>query len=224
MFPSYFFFLLSAFFCLSFSSLPLLFDILKPKKVPTRWGLLYYYVYPIIRGFKWRMGWVVVGRLFLRRPDFAYHHPSHPPFVVPDTLQKCVGDFCCVNFGGFCRGFSWRIFLGTLSHKIEKKIRRQNPRKIRRPKNQYPRKSVLPRTGPNIWHPLKLNQKKRFGGAILKLPRWKLIPMRFSGVILPTKPSSLCVSTYDMMQKCSASFHKDVHPLCSCSKPSGSET
>ena len=27
------------FFCLSFSSLPLLFDILKPMKVPTRWGL-----------------------------------------------------------------------------------------------------------------------------------------------------------------------------------------
>ena len=37
--PSFFFFLLSAFFSLSFSSLPLLFDILKPKKVPTRWGL-----------------------------------------------------------------------------------------------------------------------------------------------------------------------------------------
>ena len=34
MFPSFSFFLLSAFFCLSFSSLPLLFDILKPKKVP----------------------------------------------------------------------------------------------------------------------------------------------------------------------------------------------
>ena len=31
MFPSFFFFLFSAFFCLSFSSLPLLFDILKPK-------------------------------------------------------------------------------------------------------------------------------------------------------------------------------------------------
>ena len=39
MFPSFFFFLLSAFFFLSFSSLPLLFDILKPKKVPTRRGL-----------------------------------------------------------------------------------------------------------------------------------------------------------------------------------------
>ena len=34
-------------------------------------------------------------------------------------VQKCVGDFCCVNFGGFCRGFSWRILLGTFSHKNE---------------------------------------------------------------------------------------------------------
>ena len=42
MFPSFFFFLLSVFVCLSFSSLPLLFDILKPKKVPTRWGLWLY--------------------------------------------------------------------------------------------------------------------------------------------------------------------------------------
>ena len=48
----------------------------------------------------------------------------------PDPLQKCVEDFCCINFGGFCRGFSWRIFLGTFSHKNEeKKIRRENPRK-----------------------------------------------------------------------------------------------
>ena len=40
------FFLLSYFclFCLSFSSLPLLFDILKPKKVPTRWGLWHIYI------------------------------------------------------------------------------------------------------------------------------------------------------------------------------------
>ena len=58
-------------------------------------------------------------------------------------LQKCVGDFCCINFGGFCRGFSWKIFLGTFSHKNEeKKIRRQNPKKkkIRRLENKNPRK------------------------------------------------------------------------------------
>ena len=39
----------------------------------------------------------------------------------PAPLQKCVGDFCCVKFGGCCRGFSWRIFLGTFSHKNEEK-------------------------------------------------------------------------------------------------------
>ena len=62
---------------------------------------------------------------------------------APAPLQKCVGDFCSINFGGFCREFSWRIFLGTFSHrneerksgdKIRKKIRRlknKNPRKIR---------------------------------------------------------------------------------------------
>ena len=39
MFPSFFFFLLPAFFCLGFSSLPLLFNILKPKHLLTRSGL-----------------------------------------------------------------------------------------------------------------------------------------------------------------------------------------
>ena len=34
-----FFFFLSAFFCLNLPSLPLLFDILKLKHLPTRWGL-----------------------------------------------------------------------------------------------------------------------------------------------------------------------------------------
>ena len=38
-FPVFSSFLFLPFCCLSFSSLPLLFDILKPKKVPTRWGL-----------------------------------------------------------------------------------------------------------------------------------------------------------------------------------------
>ena len=71
--------------------------------------------------------------------------------VGPAPLQKVVGDFCCISFGGFCRGFSWRIFLGTFSHKNEEQkswriflgtfshkneeqkswriFRRQNPRK-----------------------------------------------------------------------------------------------
>ena len=63
------------------------------------------------------------------------------------NLQKLVlGDFCCINFGGFSRGFSWRIFLedfsGTFCHKNEEKnparksaknpaAQNKNPRKIR---------------------------------------------------------------------------------------------
>ena len=61
--------------------------------------------------------------------------------VGPAPLQKCVGNFCCINFGGFCRGFSWRIFLGTFSHKNEeKKSGDKICEKIRRPKNKNPRK------------------------------------------------------------------------------------
>ena len=63
------------------------------------------------------------------------------PNLGPAPLQKCVGDFCCIKFGGFCRGFSWRIFLGTFSHKNEEKKSGEKIReKIRRPKNENPRK------------------------------------------------------------------------------------
>ena len=46
-----------------------------------------------------------------------------PTVFGPAPLQKCVRDFCCRNFGGFCRGFSWRIFLltFTFSHKMRRK-------------------------------------------------------------------------------------------------------
>ena len=62
----------------------------------------------------------------------------------PAPLQKIVGDFCCINFGGFCRGFSWRIFLGTFSHKNEgkksgdkiRRLKNKNPLKIRSAKNR----------------------------------------------------------------------------------------
>ena len=46
-------------------------------------------------------------------------------------------DVCCVNFGGFWRGFSWRIFLGTFSYKNEEKKSGEKIReKIRRPKKK----------------------------------------------------------------------------------------
>ena len=61
--------------------------------------------------------------------------------IGPAPLQKVVGDFCCRSFGGFCRGFSWRIFLGTFSHKNkEKKSGDKIRENIRRLKNKHPRK------------------------------------------------------------------------------------
>ena len=57
-------------------------------------------------------------------------------------LRKCVGDFCCVNFGGFCRGCCWRIFLAL----FPTKMRRKNPReKSGGPKRKIREKSVLPK-------------------------------------------------------------------------------
>ena len=61
--------------------------------------------------------------------------------LVPDTLQKYVRDFCCANFGGFCRGLSWRIFLCTFSHKKEeKKTGDKSVKQIHRAENINPRK------------------------------------------------------------------------------------
>ena len=55
--------------------------------------------------------------------------------------RNVLEDFCCINFGGFSRGFSWRIFLGTFSHKNEEEKSGEKIReKIRRPRNKNPRK------------------------------------------------------------------------------------
>ena len=79
--------------------------------------------------------------------------------VGPAPPQKCVGDFCCVNFGGFRRGFSWRIFLGTLSHKNEEKNpARKSAKKSGGPKIKISEKSFPPKTDPNNW-------KSRIGGV-----------------------------------------------------------
>ena len=67
--------------------------------------------------------------------------------ISPAPLQKCVGDFRCINFGGFCRGFSWRIFLGTFSHKNEEKNpARKSAKKSGGPKIKIREKSVPPKT------------------------------------------------------------------------------
>ena len=48
--------------------------------------------------------------------------------VSPAPLQNVSG-ICCITFGNFCQGFSWRrIFVGTFPTKM-RKIRRLNPRK-----------------------------------------------------------------------------------------------
>ena len=76
--------------------------------------------------------------------------------------EKCVGEFCCINFGGFCWGFSWRIFLGTSSHKKEEKKSGDKIRaKTQRPKYKNPRtKNLLPKTDPNKTR--KVAEFKRF--------------------------------------------------------------
>ena len=61
--------------------------------------------------------------------------------VLPWAIcRNVLEDFCFINFGGFSRGFSWRIFLGTVSHKNEAKKSGEKIReKIRRLKNKNPR-------------------------------------------------------------------------------------
>ena len=48
----------------------------------------------------------------------------------PAPLQECVGDFCCIKFGGFQEEFSGGFFWALCPHKNEeKKVRQQNLRK-----------------------------------------------------------------------------------------------
>ena len=58
------------------------------------------------------------------------------------SAEMCRGFLLWINFGRFSRGFSWRIFLGTFSHKNEEKKSGEKIRekKIRRLKNKNPRK------------------------------------------------------------------------------------
>ena len=64
--------------------------------------------------------------------------------------RNVLEDFCCINFGGFSRGFSWRIFLGTFSHKNEEKNpAKKSAKKSGGSKIKIREKSVLPKAGPN---------------------------------------------------------------------------
>ena len=75
------------------------------------------------------------------------------PLLGPAPLQECVGDFCCVNFGGFAGDFpgGYLFFWALFPHKNEKKknsgdkirekIRR--PQKERSAKNPFCQKPTL---------------------------------------------------------------------------------
>ena len=73
-------------------------------------------------------------RLSLSKDKFSEDHDHMLPWAI---CRNVLEDFCCINFGGF----SWRIFLGTFSHKNEEKKSGEKIReKIRRLKNKNPRK------------------------------------------------------------------------------------
>ena len=57
----------------------------------------------------------------------------------PGPSAEYVGDICCVDFGGFCRGSSWRIFVGiVLPTKMSAIYLATKSAKLRRPKNKNP--------------------------------------------------------------------------------------
>ena len=57
------------------------------------------------------------------------------------STEMCRG-FCCISFGGFCRGFS------CSGHFLPQERGEQIRKKILRPKNRICEKSVLPKTDP----------------------------------------------------------------------------
>ena len=88
--------------------------------------------------------------------------------IGPAPLQKCVGDFCCINYGGICQSFSSRIFLGTVNFPTEneeKKSDNKIRKKKRRPKNKIPEKFRSSKNRPQKTNP-KLLRPKFFCGCL----------------------------------------------------------
>ena len=54
----------------------------------------------------------------LKAPIDPTHASAH--FLAPVSPMKRVGEFWCINIGGFGREFPWGIFFGALSHKMNK--------------------------------------------------------------------------------------------------------
>ena len=86
------------------------------------------------------------------------------------------GIFSLHKFGRICRGFSWRIFMGTFSHKNEENIRRQNPRKKMsgpKIKKKNAKDPSLPKTDPkHFWEPRQRSGFLKRALAQACLPAW----------------------------------------------------
>ena len=80
----------------------------------------------------------------------ANHGPPTKRQILPWPICRNVSeDFCCINYGGFSRGFSEWIFLGTFSRKNEEKNpARKSAKKSGGSKRKIREKSVLPKAGP----------------------------------------------------------------------------
>ena len=89
-------------------------------------------------------GWTVKKTLILL--TFTTLLKMHyAPNFWPAPLQKCVGDFCCIFFGGFAGDFPGGFFRAL----FPTKMRRKNPatksaKKSSGPKIKIREKSVLP--------------------------------------------------------------------------------
>ena len=73
-------------------------------------------------------------------------------FAPQPICRNVSEDFCCINFGGFSQGFSWRIFLGTFSDKNEKNPARKSAKKYF-PHNDY---AGCQHPSPDVKNPLRI--------------------------------------------------------------------
>ena len=62
-----------------------------------------------------------LGKGTRRRPSSDTFHIATCIARYQPICRSVSEEFFCINFGGFSRRFSWRIFLGTFSHKNEEK-------------------------------------------------------------------------------------------------------
>ena len=94
-------------------------------------------------------------------------------FFWPGPSAEMCRGFLLYNFGGFCRGFSWRMFLGTFSPQNEEiKSGDKICEKIRRTKNKNPQKNPFCQKPTLIFHVAEM----RFSE--------KIIPKQYFHVIL----------------------------------------